>query len=114
MVKIIDSKHPSGMPAMEETIIQFGPLALTVPRADYLELAQAMEGKAAADLAAAHKVYDAYRQSTREVSELIRELRAIFYFDDGDDFVIRRPLEEVDEKRLVAVLEKHGRKLGFE
>jgi len=115
MVKISEVTHPSGMPAMDETIINFGTIALTLNRQDYLALAEAISEKAASDVIAAQRVYDKHYERVKATSELVQDVRRIFFEgEDLDDIFVMREISEVNEEQLRDVLDKNNRLLGFE
>lgn len=45
--------------------------------------------------------------------EMVKEIRELFYDCSDEGFCVRKSLGEIDEKKLVEVLEKYHKLLGF-
>lgn len=45
--------------------------------------------------------------------EMVKEIRELFYDCSDEGFCVRKSLDEIDEKKLVEVLEKYHKLLGF-
>lgn len=52
-------------------------------------------------------------EQRREYWEMIKEIRELFYDCSSEDFCLRRSMDEIEEEKLVEVLEKHCKLLGF-
>ncbi len=115
MVKISDLTHMNGMPVMKEVEINLGSISITMKRDAYQELLNAIGGKAAEDYAAACKVYDKYWERVKATSELIKDIRDVFYDgEDCDDFFLKREPGEIKAEKLDEILNRNARLLGFE
>lgn len=44
---------------------------------------------------------------------MVKEIRELFYDCSDEGFCVRKSLGEIDEKKLVEVLEKYHKLLGF-
>lgn len=49
----------------------------------------------------------------QEYWEMVKEIRELFYECSDEEFCIRKSLDEIDESKLVEVLEKYHKLLGF-
>lgn len=49
----------------------------------------------------------------QECWEMVKEIRGLFYDCHDDELCIRKSLDEIEENKLVEVLEKYHKLLGF-
>lgn len=49
----------------------------------------------------------------QECWEMIKEVRELFYECSDEEFCIRKSLDEIEENKIVGVLEKYHKLLGF-
>lgn len=49
----------------------------------------------------------------QECWEMVKDIRELFYECSDEEFCIRKSLDEIEEKKIVEVLEKYHKLLGF-
>ena len=52
-------------------------------------------------------------EQRQECWEMTKEIRELFYYCSDEEFCIRKSLDEIEESKLVEVLEKYHKLLGF-
>lgn len=52
-------------------------------------------------------------EQRQECWEMTKEIRELFYDCSDEEFCIRKSMDEIKEDKLVEVLEKYGKLLGF-
>lgn len=52
-------------------------------------------------------------EQRQECWEMVNEIRELFYEYPDEEFCIRKSLDEIEEKKVVEVLEKYHKLLGF-
>lgn len=49
----------------------------------------------------------------QECWEMIKEIRELFYHYSDEEYCVRKSTDEIEESKLIEVLEKYGKLLGF-
>ena len=52
-------------------------------------------------------------EQRQECWEMVKEIRELFYECSDEEFCIRKSLDEIEEQKVVEVLEKYHKLLGF-
>ncbi len=116
MIKISSSTYLSGMPNMDYSIDING-IRIGLKKEDFNELIEKLNQTLKEDYNKASKVKTDYDQNVKKIRELRRDLIAVFWSGDQDDFdcfFFKREVKEIDQEKLWKILSKYNRFLGFE
>lgn len=61
----------------------------------------------------AYSLHQRAMEQRQQCWEMVKEIRELFYECSDEEFCIRKSLDEIEESKLVEVLEKYHKLLGF-
>jgi hypothetical protein len=104
-----------GMPTFDYKI-KINGIAISLTKDDFLALTKSIDKTISENLQKALEVKEKYDNNVKKVQELRKDIINVFWRNDGDgdDWFIRKEVKDIDEDKLVEVLEKYNRFLGFE
>ena len=113
-VRINSSFNPGGMPTLEYSIIING-IAISLKKEDFNSLVTKLGKEISNDLKKATEVKEKFWSNVKKLQELRKDIISVFWEGmEGDEYFLKRSLNEIDEDKLFEVLEKYNRFLGFE
>lgn len=104
------------MPANEIYKIELSKgLSLELMPDEYVELCGAISEKNKSDAVDIQKADSKFFKRAERFSELVKDLRDIFYHGDDDgDILFRTETSKIDENKLFDILDNHANVLGLE
>jgi hypothetical protein len=114
-VKITTGSWIGGMPTLDYTIHING-VAISIQKEDFLQLTKSLNEEISNNLEKALDVKEKYHNNVKKVQELRKDIIKIFWNNEGedDDWFTRKEAKDVNEEKLIKVLEKYNRFFGFE
>ncbi len=114
-VEITTGTWISGMPTFDYKIHING-IAISIQKEDFLQLTKSLDEEISKNLEEALEVKEKYDNNVKKVRELRKDIIKVFWNNEGDDddWFIRKQAKNVNEEKLIEVLEKYNRFLGFE
>lgn len=114
-IEVTTSSYWTGMPTFEYKMIING-VGIFLTKEDFAELIEKLDVKISENLKQALAAKQKYDANVEKVQELRKDIIKVFWNNDGedDDWFIRKEVKDIDEEKLIEVLEKYNRFLGFE
>ncbi len=114
-VEITTGTWISGMPTFDYKIHING-IAISLKKDDFLALTESIDKTISENLQKALEVKEKYDNNVKKVQELRKDIIKVFWNNEGDDddWFIRKEAKDVNEEKLIEVLEKYNRFFGFE
>jgi hypothetical protein len=114
-VEITTGTWIGGMPTFDYKIHING-IAISIQKEDFLQLTKSLDEEISKNLEKALEVKEKYDNNVKKVQELRKDIIKVFWNNEGDDddWFIRKEAKDVNEEKLIEVLEKYNRFFGFE
>ena len=114
-VEVTTGTWLGGMPTFDYKI-KINGIAISLTKDDFLALTKSMDRTIADNLQKALEIKEKHDNNIEKLRELRKEIINVFWDNDGDgdDWFIRKEVKDINEDKLVEVLEKHNRFFGFE
>ena len=114
-VEITTGTWIGGMPTFDYTIHING-IAISIQKEDFLQLTKSLDEEISKNLEKALEVKEKYDNNVKKVQELRKDIIKVFWNNEGDDddWFIRKEAKDINEEKLIEVLEKYNRFFGFE
>jgi len=114
-VKVTTETWLGGMPTFDYKI-RINGIAISLTKDDFLSLTKSMDKTISENLQKALEVKEKYDNNVKKVQELRKDIINVFWHNDGDedDWYIRKKVKDINEDKLIEVLEKYNRFFGFE
>jgi hypothetical protein len=114
-VEITTGTWIGGMPTFDYKIHING-IAISIQKEDFLQLTRSLDEEISKNLEKALEVKEKYDNNVKKVQELRKDIINVFWNNEGDDddWFIRKEAKDVNEEKLIEVLEKYNRFFGFE
>lgn len=82
-------------------------------RCEYDELIKLLLPDMEQEIKNAYSLQHKAMEQRMECWNLVKEIRELFYECSDEEYCIRKSLDEIEDKKLVEVLEKYHKLLGF-
>lgn len=82
-------------------------------RCEYDELIKLLLPNMEQEIKNAYSLQHRAMEQRKECWNLVKEIRELFYECSDEEYCIRKSLDEIEEKKVVEVLEKYHKLLGF-
>lgn len=114
-VEITTGTWIGGMPTFDYKIHING-IAISIQKEDFLQLTKSLDEEISKNLEKAIEVKEKYDNNVKKVQELRKDIIKVFWNNvgDDDDWFIRKEAKDINEEKLIEVLEKYNRFFGFE
>lgn len=114
-VEITTGTWIDGMPTFDYKI-HINAIAISIQKEDFLQLTKSLDEEISKNLEKALEVKEKYDNNVKKVQELRKDIIKVFWNNEGDDddWFIRKEAKDVNEEKLIEVLEKYNRFFGFE
>ncbi len=114
-VEVTTGSWIGGMPTFDYKINING-IAISLTKDDFLALTKSMDKTISENLEKALEAKEKYDNNVKKVQELRKDIINVFWNNDGDgdDWFIRKEVKDINEEKLIEVLEKYNRFFGFE
>ena len=114
-VEITTGTWIGGMPTFDYKIHING-IAISIQKEDFLQLTKSLDEEISKNLEKALEVKEKYDNNVKKVQELRKDIIKVFWNNEGDDddWFIRKEAKDINEEKLIEVLEKYNRFFGFE
>ncbi|UBD75695.1 hypothetical protein K6V26_04955 [Parabacteroides goldsteinii] len=80
---------------------------------EYDELVRLLIPEMEQEIKTAYLIQYKAMNERKDCWNFIKEIRGLFYDDSDGEFCIRKSVDELDEDRIIEVLEKYKKLLGF-
>lgn len=115
-IQVTTSTWIGGMPTFDYKINING-ISISLTKDDFLALTKSMDKTISENLQKALEVKEKYDNNVKKVQELRKDIINIFWNnneDEDDEWFIRKEVKDINQEKLIEVLEKYNRFLGFE
>lgn len=82
-------------------------------KCEYDELIKLLLPDMEQEIKNAYSLHQRAMEQRQQCWEMVKEIRELFYECSDEEFCIRKSLDEIEESKLVEVLEKYHKLLGF-
>lgn len=82
-------------------------------RCEYDELIKLLLPDMEQEIRNAYSLRHRAMKQRQEYREMVKEIRELFYEYSDEEYCIRKSIDEIEEEKLIEVLEKHHKLLGF-
>lgn len=114
-IEITTGTWIGGMPTFDYKIHING-IAISIQKEDFLQLTKSLDEEISKNLEKALEVKEKYDNNVKKVQELRKDIIKVFWNNEGDDadWFIRKEAKDINEEKLIEVLERYNRFFGFE
>ena len=88
-------------------------ISIHLYKCEYEELIRLLLPDMEQEIKNAYSLQHRAMEQRQECWEMTKEIRELFYDCSDEEFCVRKSMDEIEEDKLVEVLEKYGKLLGF-